>query len=77
MAREKTVSDPTTPAGAPKVRQTAEQSGPAIQISKADWDHERIARRAYELYEQRGRQDGRDVEDWAKAERQLSRAASQ
>jgi outer membrane protein TolC len=29
---------------------------------------ERIARKAYELYEQRERQGGRDVEDWLKAE---------
>jgi magnesium-transporting ATPase (P-type) len=30
-----------------------------------------IARRAYELYEQRGRQDGRAIEDWAQAEREI------
>ena len=30
-----------------------------------------IARRAYELYEQRGRQDGRAVQDWAQAEREI------
>ena len=73
-----TFSNPTAPtvsAGTPKVGPNAEESGPAIQISKADWDHERIARRAYELYEQRGRQDGRDLEDWAKAERQLAGAS--
>ena len=29
---------------------------------------ERIAKKAYELYEQRGRQAKRDVEDWLKAE---------
>ncbi|HSF66333.1 MAG TPA: DUF2934 domain-containing protein [Nitrospiraceae bacterium] len=29
---------------------------------------ERIAERAYEMYEQRGREDGRDVEDWLHAE---------
>ena len=29
---------------------------------------ERIAKKAYELYEQRGRQAERDVEDWLKAE---------
>ena len=28
-----------------------------------------IAAAAYELYEQRGRQPGRELEDWAKAER--------
>lgn len=29
---------------------------------------ERIAKKAYELYEQRGRQAERDVEDWLNAE---------
>lgn len=29
---------------------------------------DRIAKKAYELYEQRGRQAERDVEDWLKAE---------
>jgi Protein of unknown function (DUF2934) len=78
MVRE-TVSNPTTPtvsAGKPKISPNAEESGPAIQISKADWTHERIARRAYELYEQRGRQEGRAMEDWANAERQLLGASS-
>lgn len=32
---------------------------------------EQIARRAYELYEQRGRENGRDMEDWLAAEREL------
>lgn len=61
--------------GTPRGNQKAEQSGPTIQISKADWDYERIARRAYELYEQRGRQEGGDLEDWLKAEQQLVGAA--
>jgi plasma-membrane proton-efflux P-type ATPase len=30
-----------------------------------------IAKRAYELYEQRGRQDGRAAEDWGQAEREI------
>jgi len=30
-----------------------------------------IANRAYELYEQRGRQDGRAVQDWGQAEREI------
>ena len=76
MVREK-VSNPTTPgsAGTSEGSQKDEQSGPPFQISKAGWDYERIARRAYELYEQRGRQEGRDVEDWVKAEQQLADAA--
>jgi hypothetical protein len=31
-----------------------------------------IARLAYQLYKMRGRQDGRDVEDWLMAERELA-----
>ena len=32
---------------------------------------EDIAKRAFELYESRGRQNGHDVEDWLEAEEQL------
>jgi exoribonuclease II len=34
----------------------------------SDEVRERIAKKAYELYEQRGRQAERDLEDWLKAE---------
>jgi len=33
---------------------------------------EEIARRAHELYVQRGGEHGKDVEDWARAEKELS-----
>ena len=33
---------------------------------------DRIAERAYALYEARGRGDGRDTEDWLAAERELT-----
>jgi len=33
---------------------------------------EHIRRRAYELYEQRGRSDGHDMDDWLQAEGELS-----
>jgi Protein of unknown function (DUF2934) len=33
--------------------------------------HDEIAERAYGLYVSRGRQDGRAVEDWLRAEREL------
>jgi hypothetical protein len=36
-------------------------------------DRERIAQRAYERFEQRGREAGRDQEDWFEAERELNR----
>jgi hypothetical protein len=32
-----------------------------------------IARRAFELWERRGRPDGHDVDDWLSAERELTR----
>ena len=34
----------------------------------AEIDCQEVARVAYELYEQRGREDGRDLEDWLRAE---------
>ena len=40
-------------------------------------DAEAIARRAYELYEQRGRTDGSDLEDWLRAEAELLRPSQQ
>jgi hypothetical protein len=33
---------------------------------------EQIRRRAYDLYEQRGRVDGHDMDDWLQAEAELS-----
>lgn len=35
-----------------------------------------VARRAFELYCERGYQDGHDVQDWLQAERELRRTAS-
>lgn len=59
---KETVSNPATPimsAGPPKLSPNSVQA------------QDRIALRAYELYEQRGRQEGRALEDWVEAERQL------
>ena len=36
----------------------------------------RIARRAYERYEARGRQHGHDMDDWFEAERELRQSVS-
>ena len=35
-----------------------------------------IARRAYELFEQRGRGPGRDIEDWLRAEHDIRQQTS-
>lgn len=31
-----------------------------------------IRRRAYELYEERGREDGHDLDDWLRAEEEIT-----
>jgi Protein of unknown function (DUF2934) len=36
---------------------------------------EEIRRRAYELYESRGREDGHDMDDWLRAEAEITRSA--
>lgn len=46
-----------------EVNQSTEQSGDDFQ--------KRVAQKAYELFEQRGRLPGHDVEDWLEAERLL------
>ena len=38
--------------------------------------YKRITQRAYELYEQRGRQAGYELEDWLQAEREIRSAAA-
>ena len=40
---------------------------PGVKTCVADL----IRRRAYELFEERGRQSGHDVEDWLQAEREI------
>lgn len=53
----------------------AEKTGQMAQaFRRATVEHHHIAQRAYDLYEQRGRQDGHDLEDWLKAERELGGA---
>jgi hypothetical protein len=39
-------------------------------------DADRIAQRAYERYEARGRGDGHDMDDWLEAERELQQDVS-
>ena len=36
-----------------------------------------IALRAYALFEERGREPGRDVDDWLRAERELKKGSQQ
>ena len=63
------VTSYATPAG--------EKTGQMAQaFKKAVGDHHHIAQRAYELFEQLGRQDGQDLEDWLKAEHELTGSIS-
>jgi hypothetical protein len=39
-------------------------------------DNRRIAERAYQRYEARGREDGHELEDWLSAEQELRQQAS-
>jgi len=52
----------TTPKMAAPQRTTKQAAKPT------DGLRDKIRRRAYELYEQRGKEDGRDLDDWLQAE---------
>ena len=41
-------------------------------IEQKELRQEEIAHRAYQLYQQRGCEPGKDVEDWARAEKELT-----
>ncbi len=44
----------------------------ALRCHEREHHHARIARRAHELYQDGGRHDGRDIQDWLRAERELA-----
>ena len=64
---------PTRSAGTAHAGTGSENTGPAKQTAKGAWAHDdnRSRAAAYALYEQRGRQEGRALEDWLNAERQV------
>jgi hypothetical protein len=41
-------------------------------MAPGETDRERVAQRAYELYLERGAVDGRDMDDWFSAEREIT-----
>ena len=43
-----------------------------IKLERKEISRQDVSRRAYELYVQRGSEPGKDIEDWVKAERELS-----
>ena len=54
-----------------KVRKAVVKKAAASTGSKSPVTSEMIAKKAYELYEQRGCQPGRELEDWNEAKRLL------
>ena len=60
-----------TKATAAKKTATAAKKPRKTSSTKDRQIQEEIARKAYELYEESGRQDGRDVEHWLEAEKLL------
>jgi len=43
----------------------------SVAATASDNGHEATARRAYDIFERRGHEHGRDLEDWLQAEREL------
>jgi hypothetical protein len=41
------------------------------EVSQNDEEHERIARRAFEIYEARGGTEGLEEQDWLEAESEI------
>ncbi len=56
-----------------KVKQQDKEADASLAQSKAlsSEDHTRVEELAYALYEQRGRKDGHDLEDWFNAEQRI------
>ena len=69
-AKDTTAKDGATkPARAPKTKKPVKDQTPQADAGAAD--DEKIARRAYELYEQRGRKHGHHEDDWHQAKREI------
>ena len=47
---------------------------PASKSTSPSEVEQRVRRRAYEIYEQRGRMDGLDLDDWLQAETEIMAA---
>lgn len=75
-ARDSHPAGPAKSAGPAQAGSSGAKSGSTEQATKSAQTQDRIARRAYELYEQRQRRDGLALEDWVNGERELAGAAS-
>jgi hypothetical protein len=63
-------------AAAPKTRSRRKSQPPISSAPRRAASHEDIARRAFELYQSRGADDGHDMHDWLRAESELAARAS-
>jgi hypothetical protein len=80
MSKKTTVNraTPAKPAATSHAGSGSEKTDPAEQAARRAEVHQGlVAQCAYELYEQRGRQEGRALEDWLNAESQLLGRATQ
>ena len=62
-----------------KSEQTTRSESRELQARSTDnsrADEDLVARRAYQRYEERGREDGHDMEDWLEAEREVERSSA-
>ena len=59
----------------PNLAKRTLRTEPESMQKYSDEVRERIAKKAYELYEQRGRQDRQDIDDWLQAEEIVMRKA--
>lgn len=78
-----TNSPPLTSQAAPNIKSVSGRRNPVhskevsttysphIDVSSGEPRMTRIAKRAHELYEARGRNGGRDIDDWLQAEREI------
>ncbi|HVP28144.1 MAG TPA: DUF2934 domain-containing protein [Myxococcota bacterium] len=58
---------------AQKAKRTTEEQLPASETAGFDVElQEKIRRRAYEIYEERGREEGHELEDWTRAESEIA-----
>jgi hypothetical protein len=55
-----------------EIRATSSQVETGVSVVNSTRD-EKIRRRAYEIYRERGEQPGRELDDWFQAERELKR----
>lgn len=68
-----TTTKTTTAKRAPaKKPTTAKMTVAPKTVTAATPTHDEIARRAYQLFEDRGFQHGHDIEDWKRAEAELT-----